>query len=134
MWGFDSSVPSQPFSALSSRGPGRSPLKAQTGVRIPVALPNQTTRLTEEPGFSFLRGEPELVGTSPRYAVALLQQSGGLRACETEAPHRCHLRFKRTIVLCRAGGCFRGALDDEHDFSAEVCEVLEGLSRRTHEC
>ena len=32
----------QPQLALSSRGLGRSPLKAETGVRIPVALPPLT--------------------------------------------------------------------------------------------
>src|SRR5262245_407581 len=42
MWGFDSSLPSQSSPAPSSRGPGRSPLKAQTGVRIPVALPDHS--------------------------------------------------------------------------------------------
>jgi hypothetical protein len=41
MRGFESSLPSHyDFRrAVSSRGPGRSPLKAKTGVRIPVPLP-----------------------------------------------------------------------------------------------
>jgi hypothetical protein len=41
MRGFESSLPSHyDFRrAVSSRGPGRSPLKAETGVRIPVPLP-----------------------------------------------------------------------------------------------
>jgi hypothetical protein len=50
MRGFESSLPShdpkvRQFEAVSSRGPGRSPLKAKTGVRIPVPLPEFESKI-----------------------------------------------------------------------------------------